>query len=127
MSSTIAPKEPAQDQEIENFKSELAPINKRASVNSQENKAPKPTTSAVQNIFSGGINLFKFINFADKNRIFEAVEDDTLDIFKEYLEKYSHIKSKLFSLRDPVNRTLLHIACQKGCVSIVDYILKQLK
>lgn len=60
-------------------------------------------------------------------RIFETVQDSNVEDFMCYLEKFSKIKNKILVIRNNVRRTLLHIACQRGCVEMVELLLKELK
>lgn len=85
--------------------SETNPINKRTS--------------------SSKHSVYKSIPRADIFRIFEAVEDDQMKEFEEYLQKYSNIKDKFLKIKNITNRSMLHIACQRGSVDILERLLKE--
>ena len=43
------------------------------------------------------------------------------------MDKFSNIKRKFLEIRDMRKRTMLHIACQRGSIPILDIILKELR
>ena len=106
----------------------------------QNSVVPKPshdTAAETQpinsRVSSGGMEKssnYTWIPRGDVFRIFEAVEDGQVTEFKEYLHKYSknrRIRKKFLKLRNINQRTLLHIACQRGSIDILEIILHELR
>ena len=64
---------------------------------------------------------------ADKFRLFEIVEDNLLDKFNLYLTSYQKIEKKLLTIKDTLNRGLVHVAAYRGSIEILSRLLERNK
>ena len=66
-------------------------------------------------------------SISDKSRLFEAIDDDNMTTFEKIFKFYAKNQKKLLQETDDNGRSLLHYACEKGNISIVDFLADKYK